>query len=121
MKVKIGNKIYSAEDQPIMVILTKGEQNQVANLCEGCTKYCQYPTAAGWTEEAINAWMDRDILCGRCSISLSEKESETCWWCTGELCYSCWDEYGHCGHEEADRSNELGKAVPQPGTEDDPN
>ena len=32
MKVKIGNKIISSEDQPVMVILNNGEKKQIAEI-----------------------------------------------------------------------------------------
>ncbi len=27
---------------------------------------------------------------------------ETCWYCAGDMCLTCWEGYGHCGHPEAD-------------------
>lgn len=44
--------------------------------------------------------------CGACSKTIPATEAESCWYCQGDLCPSCWDEYGHCGHEEAERFNE---------------
>jgi len=58
---------------------------------------------------------DNDIVtCGRCHKSILEKEAECCWWCTNWLCFECWDEYGHCGHSEADKINEEARKVKQP-------
>lgn len=42
--------------------------------------------------------------CGRCEESFNDYE--TCWFCLGQLCEECWDEFGHCGHERADQINE---------------
>lgn len=52
--------------------------------------------------------------CGRCRAELADEKScccrlcralpdrsETCWWCGGALCFTCWDVAGHCGHPEA--------------------
>ena len=49
------------------------------------------------------------ITCGRCGKSIPADEDEACWFCMGALCYRCWDQYGHCGHPEADKINELVK------------
>ena len=42
MKVKVGNKIYSDEDQPIMIILTNQDKAFISTMGEQ-TKYCCYP------------------------------------------------------------------------------
>ena len=49
------------------------------------------------------------VACGRCKAKIIVKNAETCWYCTGWLCADCWDEYGHCGHLEAERVNELAR------------
>lgn len=54
------------------------------------------------------------IKCGRCGREVDEQEAEICWYCRAYLCPGCWDEYGHCGHPEADAFNERVRAVPQP-------
>ena len=38
--------------------------------------------------------------CNRCEKPIDE--TEACWWCLSPLCPECWDQYGHCGHPEAD-------------------
>ena len=61
MKVKIGNKLYNSEKEPIMLILTKGEQMQIGSMAEGCTKYASFPSTTYWTNnnyEKIQEWMD---------------------------------------------------------------
>lgn len=40
--------------------------------------------------------------CGRCGKKARFRDAEVCWYCTATLCYDCWDQYGHCGHPEAD-------------------
>lgn len=52
--------------------------------------------------------------CNRCHCQIAVGEDETCWWCIEPLCYECWDLYGHCGHEEAERFNEYARNVNQP-------
>lgn len=60
MKVKVGNKIYDGENEPVMVILSKGEKEQIANMDPDATKYCVYPEKDEWTADEykkIKAWM----------------------------------------------------------------
>ncbi len=54
------------------------------------------------------------MKCGRCKKSLTDDTAECCWWCTGWLCKDCWEEFGHCGHPEAEEQNRLARLVPQP-------
>jgi len=54
------------------------------------------------------------LKCNRCGAPIAPGKDESCWWCIEALCYSCWDEYGHCGHTEADEWNEKARRVPQP-------
>jgi len=56
MKVKIGDTIYDAEDQPIMVILSDKDKENISNMLEANTKYCCYPSV-GHTEEEIDEFM----------------------------------------------------------------
>lgn len=57
MKVKIGNGgIYDGESVPVMVILSKQDKINIANMHPDCTKYCVYPSEK-WSEEEIKFWM----------------------------------------------------------------
>ena len=61
MKVKVGDKIYDGEIEPVMVILSKGEKKQIADMLPDCTKYCMYPDSKYWTEndyKRIHEWME---------------------------------------------------------------
>ena len=42
MKVKIGNKVYNTEDEPIMIVLSDKDKENISNMGE-LTKYCGYP------------------------------------------------------------------------------
>ena len=42
MKVKIGNKTYDSNDEPIMLILEEEDKNNISNMGEQ-TKYCSFP------------------------------------------------------------------------------
>lgn len=51
MKVKIGNKIYDAENEPVMIILDKEAKEQIAQMHGDCFKYCQYPDEQYWVQD----------------------------------------------------------------------
>lgn len=63
MKIKIGNKVYDGEKEPVMIILSNGEKEQIQNMHSDCTKYCVYPNSDYWKEndfEKIKQWMKTD-------------------------------------------------------------
>lgn len=48
MKVKVKNKIFDSEKEPVMLIFDnrsdiEGHGNNILNMIEGATKYCVYP------------------------------------------------------------------------------
>lgn len=60
MKVKVGDRVYDGEHEPVMVILSEGEREQIANMLPEATKYCVYPDAVEWTANdylKIKIWM----------------------------------------------------------------
>lgn len=60
MKVKVGDKIYDGENEPVMVILSEGEKEQITKMSPEATKYCVYPFTNEWTAndyEKIKNWM----------------------------------------------------------------
>lgn len=63
MKVKVGNKIYDGDVEPVMVILTDADRKNIAAMSPDGTKYCCYPDEEQWTvnnHEGINAWMGEE-------------------------------------------------------------
>jgi len=56
MKVKIGDKVYDGKEVPIMLLLNKGEREQIAEMHPACTRYCMYPEDK-YTVEQIKKWM----------------------------------------------------------------
>ena len=61
MKVKIGNKVYDSDDEPIMVMLDGTDIYSIANMIG--TKYCSYPDIEKYTKDdfkKIKKWM-KDI------------------------------------------------------------
>lgn len=59
MLVKIGNTIYDAEKEPIMIMLSKEDRENIKNMAPGARKYCVYPDE-GWTENQIKNFMKTD-------------------------------------------------------------
>lgn len=56
--------------------------------------------------------------CRRCGKEVPQGHEERCWYCMGPLCVDCWDQFGHCGHPEADAINDR---MAQAGKPDNPN
>jgi len=56
MKVKVGDKIYDSAKEPIMVILTTHDKENIRKMPVEATKYCMYPDHH--TFEEIYKWMD---------------------------------------------------------------
>lgn len=44
MKVKVGNRIYDGEIEPVMVILSTADKANIAAMADDATRYCSYPT-----------------------------------------------------------------------------
>lgn len=60
MKVKVGNKVYDGEVEPVMVILSNGEKKQIADMPSDLHKYCIFPDTEEWLKEGykkIKEWM----------------------------------------------------------------
>jgi len=60
MKVKIGNKIYDADKEPIMIIFGSEEEksllaSNISNMASDTRKYCEFPN--GFSEDAILVFM----------------------------------------------------------------
>jgi len=61
MRIKIGDKIYDSEKEPIMIILNEEDKKNIKNMSPDATKYCEYPSNDYWTEndyKRIHEWMD---------------------------------------------------------------
>jgi hypothetical protein len=43
MKVKVGDTIFDGEDQPVMVILSDMDKQNILSMGKDATKYCSYP------------------------------------------------------------------------------
>lgn len=58
MKVKIGDVIYDAEKEPIMIILNEQDKQNIKNMHYTANKYCCFPKSK--TKEEIERFMDYD-------------------------------------------------------------
>ena len=69
MIIKVGNKIYSSKEFPIMVCLEDYDKENIKNMPDSAHKYCEYVTPGDYpenaeyqmTEEEIRKWMREDI------------------------------------------------------------
>ena len=57
MWVKIGDKVYNSEDQPIMVILTERDKENISSMPRDSYKYCEYNTSKYRARNIVN-WMN---------------------------------------------------------------
>lgn len=57
MKVKIGDKIYDSEKEPIMIILSDADKKNITNMLPQCTKYCSFPEEF---KDDIKRWMNTE-------------------------------------------------------------
>lgn len=57
MKIKVGDEIYDANDEIIMVILSKEDKINILNMDERATKYCAFPEDK-YTDEEIEKFME---------------------------------------------------------------
>jgi len=44
MKVKIDDKVFDSEEQPIMVVLDDKDKENISNMLPEATKYCSFPS-----------------------------------------------------------------------------
>jgi len=61
MKVKVGNKVYDPDNEPVMIILTDQDKKFIADMAPDSYKYCAYPATAEWRlddHEKIKDWME---------------------------------------------------------------
>lgn len=55
MKVKVRDTIYSASEEPILLILTDKDKKNLASMDKSATKYCAYPK--NFSSAAVKQWM----------------------------------------------------------------
>ena len=55
MKVKVKDKVYDGEEEPVMVIFSDSDKENIKNMSPTATKYCSYPEFISFKE--ISKWM----------------------------------------------------------------
>lgn len=55
MKVKVGDHVYDSDNEPVMVILSVKDKENIANMLPNATKYCAHP--ASMDSHAAMNWM----------------------------------------------------------------
>lgn len=55
MRVKIGDKIFNPEEEPIMVILSDSDKHNISMMPDKAKKYCVFPD--GMDPKDIKKWM----------------------------------------------------------------
>lgn len=58
MKIKIGDQIHDSKDEPIMVILSDKDKENISNMLTECHKYACFPDTIN-KEEAVE-FMDTE-------------------------------------------------------------
>lgn len=70
MQIKIRGTVYDSRDEPIMLILSQEEKDQISHMTIEDVKFCAYPDDNKWVKnnyELIKKW-----------INNSKKENEEC-------------------------------------------
>lgn len=58
MEIKVGNKVFSGAEEPVMVILDDQDKKNIVNMLPHCKHYCMYPSEE-FTEVDIKVWMKK--------------------------------------------------------------
>ena len=58
MQVKIGNTIYDATKEPIMLILNDSDKKNLLNMPANASKYAGFPENWFNSEEEVQEWME---------------------------------------------------------------
>jgi hypothetical protein len=80
VKVKVGDKIYTSAEQPIMVILTEQDKVNIANMVPEASSYAEFGGGLDWTREEMLAWMlEGGIEWARAWVRVVGRESTDEW------------------------------------------
>lgn len=63
MKVRVRDKIYDSENEPVMIILAEQDKINIANMLNDCFKYCVFPGNSEWVGndyQKIHKFMEVD-------------------------------------------------------------
>ena len=56
MLVKVGNKVYDSNKEPVMVVLSDEDKANISTMAPEHNKYCSFPDT-GYTDEQIQEFM----------------------------------------------------------------
>jgi len=81
MRVRIDNKIYNSDEQPIMIIFDVGEKGLIEDMQPQNMKFCVYPqgTDATAIEHLMNGDFPKSGFIG--SVVCSMREESILIWC----------------------------------------
>lgn len=60
MKVKVKDKIYDGEKEPVMVILNEKDKENIKDMHPGCDRYCMFPDS--YSEKDLDNFMKVEKL-----------------------------------------------------------
>jgi hypothetical protein len=49
MKVKVGNKVYDSNREPIMLVLSEDDKKNIKGMTKDSTKFCAFPAGTQGT------------------------------------------------------------------------
>ncbi len=55
MKVKVGDKVYDSNEEPILLVMSVDDKVNIMNMPKEATKYCSFPDSM--TVEEGMKWM----------------------------------------------------------------
>lgn len=58
MKVKVGNKIYDSNEEPIMIILDDVDKENISNMQKDKYKFISYPS--NMKVDEVKSWIKTD-------------------------------------------------------------
>lgn len=95
MKVKIGNIIHDANNEPVMLILSDADKKNISSMLPEAELFCVYPDTLSQAQIEHFMEVDEDPKCDVCGNPAT---------CKGEyegpgVGFSCDD---HCGHGNED-------------------
>lgn len=63
MQIKLRGRLYDATTEPIMILLTPQDKENIARMPDECDRYAQFPDDKPFNE--ILAWMDEPLAKAR--------------------------------------------------------
>jgi hypothetical protein len=61
MKVKIGDKVYDADNEPILIILNNKDKENITNMLTGKMRYLCFPDSLSW-DDKMQTWAGVNLI-----------------------------------------------------------